>query len=1275
MLKHRYTKTIRKLGLFKGIKSFEEIEKQIEEHSDSNKDRGDAFEVFAEAYLTLGINLPYKAVYPENKLTAKHFKRLRITSSDTNVRGIDGALETQSDEFHTYQVKYRSTGDRLSWNDLTGSVVASQNTDALLIFTNVSNIDGDIAQRNVYSIRNDKLNDLTKDDLKRMEILIYKDQVKKKRAIKLDPYQKDAIKDVLKKLKTDARTQLIMPCGSGKTIVGQRIIESIDDAKTILVLVPTLQLLNDTFENYFNDTRWDSFPFMCVGSKVVDSRAYDQMDADPSELPMVTRTDSESVKAFLKKKFNRHIIFSTYQSLPVIADALGKRKVDVAIFDEAHNTASKKGNVWTFGLDDKNIKVKKRIFMTATPRKYQLRRKNEDDMRVVFSMDDPKIYGDIAYKLSFKKAADEYGAICRYKIIISVITSKYYTRKDLRDGDVLVGYSDVNAENIAKQIALQDAVKKNKINKIISFHPTIAHSENFVGEKEISVKHRLKDFDLYNVSSKQNMGVRRSTMSAFRKADTALISNAQCLNEGVDVPAVDMVAFMSPKRSKVSIVQAVGRAIRKPRGSDKEWGYVFVPIFLEKASGETDVEAAERSNFKDMYEVINALRDHDEVLDEVIKNLRIEKGNKGKFNGRILDDYIQIIGFDLSIENLEKDIQSEVIDRISSNWYEMFGVLKKYSEDYGHCLVPVNYTNENGKKLGSWVNTQRTGKNKLNDERKKLLESLSGWSWDVLDDIWRDLYNGICKYQEANGHLRIPRGYIDKNKRKLGNWIRKQRINRSVLSAERKNKLEDLNTWYWNWYDEPIRLLKSFIEKNGHSRIDRDFKTNCGFKLGMWVYLKRLQKDSLDHELISILEKIPDWTWENPESISHKWEDGFLLLKRYVDIYGHARWRQYKRTDEAIKIKNWIREQKTRFNKGVLSNINIKKLNSINVWHWNDWDEGFRLLKEYYKTHSQNPPSRYKTPCNFALSDWIYRQLKNDKLSKEKRKKLESLENWTWETDKNKELFMEGYIRLKKYKEDVGNLFMPRDYTTEDGFNLGMWYATRRLDYKKGRLKRYKINLLNQLDVVWNPHDYQWEQTLMSLKLFREKYGHTTIPTSERNLYAWVREQKKLIIDGNLQKERIKKFHEIYKEKEIDLEAEKDKKWDLKFSRLKKYLKKNNQFPTKDNYALYKWCLDQRKQIKNNELDKNKVDQLISIGFKIKTHFDKWEENFNLLKQYLDNNGHINIPQTGPNKHPILSQWITKNRSNYKAQKLKKDKIVKLESLGFKWSGRVKRKN
>ena len=179
------------------------------------------------------------------------------------------------------------------------------------------------------------------------------------------------------------------------------------------------------------------------------------------------------------------------------------------------------------------------------------------------------------------------------------------------------------------------------------------------------------------------MAVRRSTMVDFKKADTALISNAQCLTEGVDVPSVDMVAFMSPKKSKISIVQAVGRAIRKPRGSDKELGYVFVPVFLEKAEDETPEEAAEKSNFKEVYEVINALRDHDEVLDEVIRNLRIEKGNKGKFNGRILDDYIEILGYDISIENLEQHIKSEIVGKMSITWYDFYGRLIKYKKRYG----------------------------------------------------------------------------------------------------------------------------------------------------------------------------------------------------------------------------------------------------------------------------------------------------------------------------------------------------------------------------------------------------------------------------------------------------------------------------------------------------------------------------------------------------------------------------------------------------------------
>lgn len=1119
MIKHKYVNRVKKYGLFKGVNSFSDIQKQINNHSEEPKDRGDAFEVFAEAYLRLGINLPYKAVYPENKLTAKHFKRLKIASSDTNVKGIDGALETQSDEFHTYQVKYRSSGDSLSWNDLTGSVVASQNADALLIFTNVSDIDGDIAQRNVYSIRHDKLNDLTKDDLKRIEILIYKDQVKKKRAIKLDPYQKDAISDVLKKLKTDDRTQLIMPCGSGKTIVGQRIIESIDDAKTILVLVPTLQLLNDTFENYFNDTRWDSFPFMCVGSKVVDSYAYDQMDADPSEMPMVTRTDTELVKAFLKKKFNRHIIFSTYQSLPVVADALRKRKVDVAIFDEAHNTASKKGNVWTFGLDNKNIKIKKRIFMTATPRKYQLRRKNEENMRVVFSMDDSKVYGDIAYKLSFKKAADEYGAICRYKIIISVITSKYYTRKDLRDGDVLIGYSDVNAENIAKQIALQDAVKNNTIKKIISFHPTIAHSESFVGEKEISVKHRLKDFDLYNVSSKKKMGIRRSTMSEFRKADTALISNAQCLNEGVDVPAVDMVAFIAPKKSKVSIVQAVGRAIRKPRGSNKEWGYVFVPIFLEKEKGETDIEAAERSKFKDVYEVINALRDHDEVLDEIIQNIRIDKGYKGKFNGEALADYIQINGIDLSIDNLEKYIQSEIVEKTSSNWLETFGMglryLEKYIDKEKNSWVP-RHMKIGDFKFGSWVSTRRDSYKHLKNNRKDLItvhltqnqinrfESIDGWVWDVDQEKLEIVLEVLIELKMQNDDYSINHTIL--------NTIPSKRGSKAKLFHR---KLE-IGAYV-------SRIKRNYLELK---RLEFDFnKMPRGYKI--------------TQNQIDGFNSLPDWNWE-----------------RKYDGLWHKHFQEYKiftKTEKTFRVLNkphskkypglfrWQSKTRSDYKTGNLTNEQIKLLTKAGfVFNPNaDKDKKYRglilELKNFYKEngHFNIPQKPYSDLGSFVQGlRNTHRAIYFNKpgkqrgfsLTKERIAELDSM-GFTWDVHKDRWITM--YNRLKMHKDEFGHLFLRLSKVSRNKKYKGLsrWISRQKEDKRIGLLdnKQWKEDLLNEIGFPWGDLDEElWN---FQFKIFLErcdKIGINKISQTDKVVGAWVSSQRTKFKAGSLDKEKIK---------------------------------------------------------------------------------------------------------------------------------------------------------
>ena len=1102
MLRHKYISKIKKLGLFRDVESFAQIEEQIAGHSEDRNDRGDALEVFAEAFLTLGFNAPYKSVHPENVLTTEHFKRLRIKVSSDNVRGIDGVLETHTGELHTYQVKFGSKGETVPWNKLTGSDSASELADGLLVFTNLSQIDEDIAKKDyVYSVKKDFLSTLTPYDFKRIEELIYSEQIpKKKEKIQLDPYQEEAVHSVLDKLKTDPRTQLIMPCGSGKTIVSQRIVEQMEGAKVILILVPTLQLLNDTLLNYFKNTAWESFPYICVGSKVIDGSAYDQVDLDPEELPFLSCTKPETIKKFLGKDLERKVIFSTYHSMPVVAQALGKRQVDVAIFDEAHNTASKKGNYWTFGLEDKNIRINKRVFLTATPRKFQLRRKNEEDMRQVFSMDDPCVYGKVAYELSFRTAAYDYEVICKYKIIISVISSEYYTREDLKSADVLVGYSDVNAETIAKQIALVDAVEKNQIKKIISFHPRISHASDFVGTKDKSIRQRLNGFQLYTISSTQSGTERRINMNSFRTAEDALISNAQCLNEGVDVPAVDMVAFMHPKKNKISIVQAVGRAIRKPRGSNKQWGYVFVPLFLEKKKGETDLEAAQRSNFNDLYEVINALRDHDGVLDDIIKKLRIQKGQKGSFEGTSLDDRIQINGIDLSIEEIRSFVQSEIVDRMTPTWFESYGRLISYYDSHKTIDIP----SEEIKKdltlshLSSWIITQRTWNNqgKLDKEKFDLLDKLTFWTWDKRELNFQENLADLAVFKKANKRDPV---ISNEDEKVLASFVRSVRTYKKngKLSKEREKQLfQKIPDWSFDPRSDQLEVLKAriteFIKEHGNSRVPNGYKKSSSDDYNLHAKLSTLRTNNNIEKLenpgkrsIQIYEdfsKIKGFSWKN--NAEQDWDNFIYYLKLFEEEFQHTRVKDkliYQGYGLGTAISNWRRR------KNQLDDEQIKQLESTKHWSWDPKKDNWKLLYsivyeyceknglnsfrggfriEWSETTFEEPP--YKLSDNLSKHSGVpigtFIHGNRERLRKKIFESNEPIDEWTlerktmleklppsWSWYPSFDGFIEMLNELEKFFKVDGNVKVPSKYQTDEGYPLGQAIRTRR------NLKAFKL--------------------------------------------------------------------------------------------------------------------------------------------------------------------------------------------------------------------------
>src|SRR5262249_38424597 len=151
-------------------------------------------------------------------------------------------------------------------------------------------------------------------------------------------------------------------------------------------------------------------------------------------------------------------------------------------------------------------------------------------------------------------------------------------------------------------------------------------------------------------------------MRAFREADRAIMSNARCLTEGVDVPAVDLVAFLSPRKSKVDIVQAAGRAMRKVDG--KETGYVLLPLFLETRENETIEEALERTDFEEAWDVLQAMQEQDGILADIIREMQEERGRRGGFDDSRLRERVEVLGPEVSLDILRSAVSTALLDRL-----------------------------------------------------------------------------------------------------------------------------------------------------------------------------------------------------------------------------------------------------------------------------------------------------------------------------------------------------------------------------------------------------------------------------------------------------------------------------------------------------------------------------------------------------------------------------------------------------------------------------------
>ena len=629
----------------------------IRERATSEYRKGELFERLMLTYLSEDPD--YKEQFSEVWLY-KQWAADR-TDFDANDIGIDLVAKERDGGYCAIQCKCYAEDTRISKPALDSFISAS----ASELFTSRLIVDtggewGPNALRTIDPIK-DKLRIIRYSDLESSpfdwpdlslqdpEQLTYK-----QRRFHLKDHQKEAFDDVINGFKAYDRGKLIMACGTGKTFTALRIAEAIaGTAGRVLYLVPSIGLLSQAMREWSEQRGIDhSYVGICSDTHAGSTSE----DASIQELKIPVTTDPSSISHTLQNPDSDKMtaVFCTYQSLPLIekAQADGAPPFDVIFCDEAHRTTGveapgDKTSPFVLVHDADRIRANKRLYMTATPRLYTEGAKTKAARHdtEVFSMDEPEIYGPEFHRLPFSKAV-ELDELSDYKVVVLAISEREVNAA--LQGDTRAGGSDININDATKIVgcwrALQNPESKEHGNhesvkplkRVIAFTNKIAESKAMVrhwndiietATERLPEDQQPIDFicETKHVDGTDHALNRKARLDWLKgEADGTcrILSNARCLSEGIDVPALDAVLFMTSRKSYVDIIQAVGRVMRKAPG--KAYGYIVLPVAIPDG---VDPAAAldDNERFSTVWGVLRALRSHDDRLNAEINRIDLNK--------------------------------------------------------------------------------------------------------------------------------------------------------------------------------------------------------------------------------------------------------------------------------------------------------------------------------------------------------------------------------------------------------------------------------------------------------------------------------------------------------------------------------------------------------------------------------------------------------------------------------------------------------------------------
>ncbi len=491
------------------------------------------------------------------------------------------------------------------------------------------------------------------------------------------PHQRAAMDGIEEAFEGHDRCKAVMACGTGKTLMSLRLAEEyLQGRGLVLFCAPSISLVGQSMREWLSQSKVPLAPLVVCS----DSKASRREDAVPMtlasfEYPATTRPD-RLIAAYEACRGNDGlvVVFSTYQSIDVIhaAQAMGLPDFDLIVCDEAHRTTGSalpgvpKAEASSFMKVhyDENVRGRKRLYMTATPRIYgeTAKRRGAEEDYTIASMDDESIYGPVAYQIKFGEAVER-KLLTDYKVVVLTVEEDALREKLPATDDEGVDARSLDADDIGKIIGCwkglaehgenapvdvlgigdmlvvddmnaEPAYEIQPLHRAVGFCSTINASkticEAFTRVVEKYKENGGDDFDLRcrldHVDGAMNSADRNEKLAwlggEVAEDECRILTNARCLAEGIDVPTLDAVIFFNAKNSTVDVVQAVGRVMRRAAG--KQFGYIILPIFVP--SGMTPEQALDDSKvFANVWSILQALRSHDERIEARVNALALEQ--------------------------------------------------------------------------------------------------------------------------------------------------------------------------------------------------------------------------------------------------------------------------------------------------------------------------------------------------------------------------------------------------------------------------------------------------------------------------------------------------------------------------------------------------------------------------------------------------------------------------------------------------------------------------